>query len=83
MTIRLIYRPNGSTASKHLSLCRREITELHRGLKVIRDLLSVSWCRVFHQDIHRPFRGYYTCAVCLREYPVPWEDTKAFRVGCR
>jgi hypothetical protein len=31
------------------------------------------WCRYFHQDVLRPVRGKYTCAKCLRDWPVHWE----------
>jgi len=32
------------------------------------------WCRLMHPDPMWPLHGYYRCAACWREYPVPWEN---------
>ena len=32
------------------------------------------WCRNFHDQIYRPVRGQYRCAVCLRTWDVPWGE---------
>jgi hypothetical protein len=38
------------------------------------EVLSKWWCRFAHRESFRPVRGRYRCAVCLREWPVPWEN---------
>jgi hypothetical protein len=32
------------------------------------------WCRQAHNSVLHPMHGKYICAVCLREWPVPWEN---------
>ncbi len=32
------------------------------------------WCQAMHPAPMWPIRGQYTCPVCLRSYPVPWEQ---------
>lgn len=33
-----------------------------------------SWyCRLFHSATMLPFRGKWTCRICLREYPCLWQ----------
>ena len=39
------------------------------------------WCRHFHNELLRPVRGEYRCAVCLRTWPVPWETRNLDRVA--
>ncbi len=36
--------------------------------------LMFRWCGIMHQDITWPCRGLYSCRVCGRIYPVPWES---------
>jgi hypothetical protein len=35
------------------------------------------WCRTMHNDVLYPVHGKYTCARCLREWPVPWAASNA------
>lgn len=37
------------------------------------EFVSKWWCRLAHQKVYRPIRGYYRCTTCLRAWPVPWE----------
>jgi hypothetical protein len=36
--------------------------------------LSGQWCQIVHPAPMWPVKGYYQCPVCLRAYPVPWEQ---------
>jgi hypothetical protein len=36
---------------------------------------SMTWCRLFHSGTRWPVHGHYHCPVCLRIYPVTWEET--------
>ena len=38
------------------------------------EAISKWWCRVAHAQVYRPIRGRYRCAVCLREWPVTWQQ---------
>ena len=40
------------------------------------DQLGEFWCTTMHSSVMWPRRGRYQCAVCLREYPVPFEPAK-------
>ncbi len=42
-------------------------------MKKILDRVEEIWCTSMHARTMWPFRGHYTCGVCLREYPVPFE----------
>jgi hypothetical protein len=33
-----------------------------------------SWCQLMHPDPMWPVSGHYQCRVCLRKYPVSWEQ---------
>ena len=44
------------------------------------ELCQKWWCRHFHNQLLRPVRGEYRCAVCLRTWPVPWESRNIERV---
>ncbi len=41
--------------------------------------LGSLWCRYLHTAVMWPIHGHYSCRVCLRRYPVPWESTRAAR----
>jgi hypothetical protein len=45
------------------------------------DFVSKWWCRIAHQNVYRPIRGYYRCATCLRAWPVPWETAERGRIS--
>jgi hypothetical protein len=34
------------------------------------------WCGVAHTNVFHPVHGKYICKVCLREWPVPWDEPK-------
>jgi hypothetical protein len=36
--------------------------------------IGSSWCQLMHPDPMWPVNGQYTCRVCLRKYPVSWEN---------
>ena len=36
-----------------------------------------SWCQLMHPDPMWPVNGEYQCRVCLRKYPVAWEQPEA------
>jgi hypothetical protein len=36
--------------------------------------LGKHWCRVMHPSPRWPIHGHYQCPLCLRTYPVPWEQ---------
>ncbi len=39
--------------------------------------LGEFWCRLAHEDIMWPAHGMYECRVCLRRYPVAWQNQAA------
>lgn len=43
----------------------------------IRSKLGEFWCRLVHEEIMWPVNGYYECRVCLRRYPVVWQEQAA------
>ncbi len=43
-------------------------------MKSIRSRVADAWCHVMHPAPMWPVNGYYQCPVCLRSYPVPWEQ---------
>ena len=36
--------------------------------------VGASWCQLMHPDPMWPVNGEYQCRVCLRKYPVAWEQ---------
>lgn len=42
-------------------------------MKRLLDRIGELWCINVHRSAMWPMRGRYRCAVCLREYPVPFE----------
>lgn len=38
--------------------------------------LAELWCRLTHSAAMWPAHGCYRCRSCLREYPVPWENSR-------
>lgn len=36
---------------------------------------GTAWCELMHDDIMWPVDGHYRCKICLREYPVEWNET--------
>lgn len=39
--------------------------------------LAAWWCKLQHASLLWPSHGQYTCAVCGRHYPVPWQRPAA------
>ena len=42
-----------------------------------------AWCRLMHNAAMWPMNGKYTCARCLREHPVPWEEHQSLAMPVR
>jgi len=42
-----------------------------------------SWCQLMHPDPMWPVNGEYQCRVCLRKYPVAWEQPESVVTGQR
>jgi hypothetical protein len=42
-------------------------------MKRLMDRIAELWCSYMHRSTMWPIQGRYRCAVCLREYPVPFE----------
>jgi hypothetical protein len=43
-------------------------------MKALGSQLAELWCRSLHPAPMWPVKGRYRCPVCLRSYPVPWEQ---------
>jgi hypothetical protein len=43
--------------------------------------LKKRWCKVFHGAPMWPIHGYYRCATCLCEHPVPWGSREGVPYG--
>jgi hypothetical protein len=37
------------------------------------------WCRYMHFRPSWPVGGHYQCLICLRRYPVPWEQPRQYQ----
>jgi len=36
--------------------------------------LGVLWCRLMHNAPMWPIHATYRCRICMRSYPIPWDD---------
>lgn len=43
--------------------------------------IGSSWCQLMHPDPMWPVNGQYTCRVCLRKFPVSWENEPEEAIG--
>jgi hypothetical protein len=48
-----------------------------RLLNSLGKAIGDSWCQLMHPDPMWPVNGEYQCRVCLRRYPVAWEQPAA------
>ncbi len=48
-------------------------------MRVLGSRFSNLWCRLMHPAPMWPVNGHYRCSVCLRSYPVPWEQRPVSR----
>ena len=53
------------------------VLDQEAGMKRLLDRIGELWCIYMHGSAMWPIRGRYLCAVCLREYPVPFEGPVA------
>jgi hypothetical protein len=51
-------------------------------MKRILDRVEELWCMSVHSQTMWPYKGRYQCGVCLREYPVPFEQPFVAKPRC-
>ncbi len=46
------------------------------------EFLERTWCRLAHDRIMWPVRGFYECGICGRRFPVVWEAAPQRGLAC-
>lgn len=44
----------------------------------LREKMGNLWCHLLHDSPMWPIHGRYVCRTCMRQYAVPWAETRQY-----